>query len=125
MEGVPFAGIRLMAWRQDDWLERHRRAPAVDPTVVREQYGLAARFVDVAGHTLDVYDVLEALRDTGVMLVRDEEGVAGDAARWAVMLVAADPLDVEPPVDTRWDREAEDRDAANLRPTRRRFEEDP
>jgi hypothetical protein len=106
------------------WRDRHRRALAdFDATLVRQQVGQAQRFVDVAGHQLDVYDVLDALADTGLCLIHDSEGVAGDARRWAVMVIAQDPLDQEPPVETRWDREAEDRDAANLRHTRRRFQD--
>lgn len=104
------------------WRDRHRRSAwqrGADDTLVRQLVGDADRLADVLGNRVDVYDVLDALADTGLVLVRDGEGYAGDARRWGVFLLAADPLDVEPPVDSHWDREQEDRDAANLRKRRR------
>ena len=105
------------------WLERRRRQTAqrgVDDTLVRQLVGYAARFADVCGHDLDAYDVLNALDDTGLCFIRDGEGFAADARRWAVMVIAADPLDQEPPIDTHWDQQQEDRDAAALRKQRHR-----
>jgi hypothetical protein len=109
------------------WLNRRRRSTAqrdIDDVLIRQVVGYASRFADAAGHRLDAYDVLEALDDTGLMLIRDGEGFAADARRWAVMVIAQDPLDLEPAVDSHFDREQEDRDAAGLRGRRHRFEED-
>jgi hypothetical protein len=112
--------------RRRDWRERHGPVgmSGADPALVRQLAGYARRFADVAGRDLTAADVLAALNDTGLAFIRDAEGFAADAHRWAVFVIAADPLDQEPAIDTRWDREQEDREAAAMRRTRRRFEDD-
>jgi hypothetical protein len=64
------------------------------------------------------------LDDTGLCFIRDGEGFAGDARRWAVMVIAADPLDHDPAIESHWDEERQGREEADDRGHRRRFEED-
>jgi hypothetical protein len=102
----------------DRWADRRERSAhqrGADADLVRQLAGHASRFADVCGHDLDVYDVLAALDDTGLLLIRDGEGFAGDARRWAVLVIAADPLDVDPAVDSHFDRERDGREEADQR----------
>jgi hypothetical protein len=92
--------------------------------LVRQLVGYATRFADACGNDMDAYDVLAALDDTGLCFIRDGEGFAGDARRWAVMVIAADPLDQEPAVESHWDEERQGREEADDRGHRHRFEED-
>jgi hypothetical protein len=88
--------------------ERSDREPAI-----RQLCGHARNLADHLGRPITGADVLAALDDTGLALIRDGEGLVGDACRsGAVFLVIADPLDQEPAIDSHWDVEAEGREAA-------------
>lgn len=97
-----------------DWHDRRRRGgrPVVDELLVRQLAGYATRFADECGHELTAVDVLAALNDTGLCFIQDGEGSAAHAHRWAVLLIAQDPLDQEPAIESHWDREAEGRERA-------------
>lgn len=110
-----------------DWPRYRSRGgrPVVDDTLIRQLAGYATRFADVCGHELTAVDVLAALNDTGLCFVRDGEGFSADAHRWAVFVIAADPLDLDTAadgIDSHWDREREGREDALLRGRRTREE---
>lgn len=114
----------VVSLRYDRELRWRRELEEREP-VIRQLVGHARCLADAMGNPITATDVLKGLADTGLYLIRDAEGLGQDAARWGAFLIAADPLDVEPEVESHWDVEAFDREQAAMRPRHRTQEGRP